>query len=281
MCQLICGWDNEVPTIEELRRSCIANPDGFGFAVVGDTGKGLEMVKRRSMDSELAISEFYRVIETAKPLAWLFHSRIATSGQVNESMCHPFKVGNDSDTVLAHNGILNIKPRDGMSDTATLAKYGLPAMGGVRALESPIVWSMFDTWAEDNYSKIALLSARSDLDVPLAIAGESLGKWESGIWFSNNSHKASPRVPIYSPTTGRGAWASWDDYDYEELPRLARSTALATDLRAESSLFAGLEYECSVCKCSTTLDEDECRYCIECLYCEQLTCVCPRISEVE
>jgi hypothetical protein len=278
MCQLICGWDNEVPTLDELERSCIANPDGFGFGVVHDTGKGLELIKRRSMDSQLAISEFYRVIEDTKPLAWLFHTRIATSGQVNESMCHPFKVGNDSETVLAHNGILNIKPRDGMSDTATLAKYGLPAMGGVKSLESPIVWSMFDTWCEDNYSKVALLSARSDLAVPLAIAGESLGKWEQGIWFSNNSHKASAYSYASTPIASRGGWMGWDDYIYEPV-RLGSGRAI--DLDDKPNLFAGLLYQCSVCQCETPLDEDECRYCLACLYCEHLTCVCPSPSEGE
>jgi glutamine amidotransferase len=218
MCLLICGISKEIPTLEELQNSCANNPDGFGFALVREASGGMELVSKRSMHSGVLIDEFAREVDSPNTIAWLFHSRIATSGAVNEFQSHPFRVGRDSRSVLAHNGILPLKGENGDSDTAHLARVVVPSMGGVPALHQSGVFDMFDSWVEDNNSKVAILSARSDVEYPLLIAGETLGKWRGDVWFSNDSYRYSyswntrETDSLTKPYTSRWAWASDAEY---------------------------------------------------------------------
>lgn len=215
MCLLICGLGRDIPTESELSNACANNPDGFGFALVRESGDGLELVSRRSMRAGTLIEEFAREVEDSPTVAWLFHARIATSGAVNEFQSHPFKVGRDSHSVLAHNGILPLVGENGDSDTAHLARVVVPSMGGVPALHRSGVFDMFDTWVEDNNSKVAVLSARDDVEFPLLIAGESLGDWRGDVWFSNDSYRYSyswTNRDTLTPAIG-GGW-SWDNELY-------------------------------------------------------------------
>jgi len=218
MCLLICGISRDIPTESELHNACENNPDGFGFALVREVAGGLELVSRRSMRAGVIIDEFAREVEESATIAWLFHSRIATSGLVNEYQSHPFKVGRDSRSVLAHNGILPLTGANGDSDTAHLARVVIPSMGGVPALHNEGVFGMFDSWVEENNSKVAVLTARGDVSFPLLIAGETLGAWRGDVWFSNDSYKYSyswnsrDTDSLTKPYSTRWAWASDSEY---------------------------------------------------------------------
>src|SRR4051812_2097818 len=98
MCILTLFKPGVTPDLLALRAGAAANPDGHGYAVVADgrilTGHGL--------DPDAVIDQFATVRAEFPDTAALFHSRLATHGAVCADNCHPFVVGGDERTVLAH-----------------------------------------------------------------------------------------------------------------------------------------------------------------------------------
>jgi glutamine amidotransferase len=120
----------------------------------------------------------------------MWHARYATHGVKNEQNCHPFQVGDDEGTYLAHNGVLDvaIPHGDRRSDTRVFAEDTLPKLGGVAALDDDTIWLMISKWASG--SKIAVLTTSPTAKYPMYLVNENLGTWDNeGIWWSNQSHK--------------------------------------------------------------------------------------------
>ena len=120
----------------------------------------------------------------------IWHSRIATHGVKNESNCHPFQVGGDRLTYLAHNGMLDVdQPKDDKrSDTRVFAEEVLPAMGGVCSLDNPTIFDMVSGWARN--SKLAILTLDPKAERQLYIINEKAGSWDDNfVWWSNTRHR--------------------------------------------------------------------------------------------
>lgn len=185
MCLLIVCEPGHQPTAEELRQGSCANPHGFGFAMVA----GDKIIHKRGMSAKKINREFLR-LRAEHPDGWaMWHSRYATHGVKNESNCHPYPIGDDGLTYLAHNGVLSqkIPAGDKRSDTRVFAEDTLTAMGGVSALNNDTVLDMISKWAGG--SKIAVLTLDPASEYQMIMINENLGKWVDGVWYSNDSHK--------------------------------------------------------------------------------------------
>ena len=133
----------------------------------------------------------------------MFHARWATHGSENLTNVHPFHVGNDPQTVIAHNGVLNVNiPKgDDRSDTRYFAEELLPLRsaklwdkeGKVRRMREQIMGG----------SKFVVFTTNPRYKHPVYIIGENLGHWdEDGTWWSNDSYMYSWRKTKRSATLG-------------------------------------------------------------------------------
>ena len=222
MCLLCVMEPNKTPTRAELVNASECNPDGFGYAIALPD----QIITARSMNADELISDFFAMREKYPDTWAMWHARLTTHGGNTLENCHPFKVGSDERTYLAHNGILDVrmtKTDSHRSDTRIFAETILPAMGGSVALDNPYVFEMLETFASG--SKIAVLTANPRNKYPVYIINEHLGKWDSGIWWSNDSHKPySNRYWLgYSkksttPAVLEGEVKAWESsaYDYAD-----------------------------------------------------------------
>ena len=242
MCLLIVCEPGHQPTEAELNRGSCANPHGFGFAMVA----GDEIIHRRGMSAKKINAEFLR-LRAEHPNGWaIWHSRYATHGVKNESNCHPYPMGDDGLTYLAHNGVLDqpIPAGDKRSDSRVFAEDTLPAMGGVRALNNDTVRAMVSEWAGS--SKIAILTLDPVAEYQVIILNENLGTWVEGVWYSNGSHKP-PVVydyPLYSVPSK--SWTTLDEVFDDPI-----------------------EFECPECLSSQSFEDcmswcSQCGICFEC-----------------
>ncbi|MFJ2834319.1 hypothetical protein ACIO52_03040 [Nocardia sp. NPDC087230] len=190
MCLLTFIPASVSPYPQALLRGADANPHGHGFALIA----GDRIVTGHGMNAQDVIDAFARVRAAHPEGPALFHSRYATHGIRTVANCHPFRLGGDARTVLAHNGILpkRVHPSayDWRSDTRIAAEDYLPQMPfgsldthrGARGLE---------TWLGS--SKLLILTVDPAYDQQVYLFGESRGHWDHGIWYSNSSYLPVPR----------------------------------------------------------------------------------------
>jgi len=200
MCLLTFAHEGVTPDLDALKTGAENNPDGFGFAIHA----GSHIVKCSGLDFDQVIEEFIkqRAIHSG-PM--LFHSRITTHGGTSKANCHPFQIGRDRLSVLAHNGMLPIAEDKGRSDTRILAEDLLPSYGGVSALNGKKFRKKLSKFAEG--SKLVILTANSSSANPFWIINENLGSWSDGVWWSNSSYKWSRKSYAWSNTYTSG-WSS-------------------------------------------------------------------------
>lgn len=201
-----------MPDIEALWNGTVYNSDGHGFAIIID-GK---IRIGRGWSAFDMINEFAGLRRKNLEYPAIFHSRLATHGITTKDNIHPFVVGRDTRTVIAHNGIFNsgqlgLPVGHYKSDTRYWAEDFLPrarkmnllrAKGRARAAQ----------WM-GTYNKVAGISLNPDRDATGFILNERSGEWEEGIWYSNDDYLGKPRYA--STFVGRGNTAGgWiDDYD--------------------------------------------------------------------
>lgn len=156
MCMLCVIPPNVIPSREKLENSALNNPHGFGFAIVVPSENRIH--SERTMNADTSINRFIEM-RTKYPEGYaMWHARLATHGSTTVDNCHPFKVGHDERTYLAHNGILPIIEPQGdlRSDTRIFAEDLLPAIGGVSALDNDQVFNLMEDFTSG--SKVAILT---------------------------------------------------------------------------------------------------------------------------
>lgn len=260
MCLLSVYKPGAPVVVEHLEAGAECNPDGHGFAVIAgdriETGKG--------MNAAATIAAFVEV-RNAHPNGWaLFHSRITTDGATNVDNCHPFVVGGDARTVLAHNGILPAaaRPRKGdtRSDTRILAELLIPrgVFGSIRRASGR---RTLEKWiAKDGYAnKVAILTVDPRYKGSAFILGESHGTWVDGAWHSNGGYKPyMPYVPTRRSYAESAAYAGYiaGDYSYAEYLDMcftgvskARGVDICPMCQSSADVEAGTGYclKCRVC----------------------------------
>jgi hypothetical protein len=186
MCMLCVIPPNVLPSREKLENSALNNPDGFGYAIA--IPKEQRILVGHTMNADEAINDFLE-LKAKYPHGYaLWHARLATHGSMCLENCHPFQVGRDTKTFLAHNGILPTvdEKKSDRSDTRILAESILPRMGGVTALDDPQMWSVLEEFTAG--SKVVVLSVNPKAKYQMYLLHEKSGKYdESEVWWSNDS----------------------------------------------------------------------------------------------
>lgn len=216
MCLLTFIPKGVTPDRERFERAAKSNPDGFGFAIhAGD-----HIVTDKDMNFDLLWSRWQEARKTETGPA-LFHFRITTHGVTDLTNCHPFTVGGDPLSVLAHNGMLDIEVPKGdlRSDTHLFAQHVLPEFGGVAALDDETNMTAIETWARG--SKMVILSASPLARYDWYIINEKDGHWAHDMWWSNHSYIY--RAPALTSYGSYGGWGGhyggsdwYKDYKYKQ-----------------------------------------------------------------
>ena len=184
MCTLTYIPSGKTPKESDLVNSCCANPHGFGYAIIA----GDEIIIGKSLDYKALIQEFIKLREQYPNGDALFHSRYATHGEMTVANCHPFLVGGDNKTVLAHNGVLPVPVVDERSDTRTFAEDILPVYFKNGGLDNPVVFNALEYWSKG--SKILVLTVNKAFKRSVYLLNEKDGHFDSdGIWWSNYNYK--------------------------------------------------------------------------------------------
>ena len=201
MCLLVFMPEGKTATKEALETASWYNDDGFGWAIRTPD----KILVGKHMDFEKAYEEFITARSSYNGDA-LFHLRITTHGATDLENCHPFYVGKDSLSVVAHNGMLPVPTtkEDTRSDTRIFAETLLPKRGGIAFLNGKGSLTELEKWAAG--SKLVFLTANPASKWRYVIANMEDGDWgkdgNEGVWFSNNSYKyARSSVKSYS-----GGW---------------------------------------------------------------------------
>jgi len=288
MCLLTFIPEGVDPSLADLAMGQENNPDGFGWAIALED----RIIIDRGMVAGRVLESFAKARTQHMDAPALFHSRIATAGGLDKYNAHPFYLGNDPLTVIAHNGILPRKAQpargDHRSDTRLLAEVYLPkhrfgaihTHGGRKQLAK---------WAGGG-NKFVILTANPRFKYQAYILNDTFGEWDGGCWWSNDSF----REPWWHKYGGSTKW-SWRDGEWSPNPyRLGEPTRKA--LTAREALDEEYAYEdvvdsfdvadddtCQFCYAKGVLDNDTflCPYCWTCQLCAQGTdnCRCPRRSE--
>jgi len=258
MCLLVVCKPGSVPKHDDLHRGACANPHGYGFAMVIN-GK---IFRYRTMSRKKAVNKFLEIRSQNPDGYAIWHARYATHGVKNEDNCHPFQVGSDEDTVLAHNGVLDthIEEKDKRSDTRIFAEDTLPKLGGVAALDDENLWLLVEGWASG--SKIAVLTVNPTAKHQLYLVNERLGEWDDdGVWWSNKSYQAEDKkygryTSTYSSytTVGTPDYGSFYLKDNDDLATMP----------------------CPNCMIESTWEREWCEHCNLCYDCSspEQSCMC-------
>jgi hypothetical protein len=212
MCLLVFMSKGVTASEKSLETAAYHNDDGFGWAIRTPDklliGKGMDFAKVHS--------EFLAARSSYDGEA-LFHLRITTQGGTNLDNCHPFYVGKDKLSVVAHNGMLPVADdKTGRSDTRIFAETLLPKRGGIAFLNGEHTLPQLEKWAEG--SKLVFLTVNPASKWRYVIANAELGHWadgaEEGVWYSNKSY-TYPKTTWSSYyggkySTGYGYQTGWD-----------------------------------------------------------------------
>lgn len=161
------------------------NRDGYGWAIVTDAG----IILRRTLSLDEALDSFieYRLEHLG---AALFHSRWTTHGASTVGNCHPWIVGTDYRTVLAHNGVIqHCTPAHGdrRSDTGVFAQDIVPRQ--FRRLDKPSVRNALARYIGTR-NKVLILTSNPRYRQNAYLFNESAGQWDgdTGMWHSNGDY---------------------------------------------------------------------------------------------
>jgi hypothetical protein len=265
MCMLSIITPEADVNYEHLLNGARQNTDGYGFAMVTHKGAG-GLIVERSMNRWELIEKF-REARTAYPGKYaMFHSRWGTAGVRDVTNCHPFQVGNDPLTVLAHNGVFAglspTDPADPRSDTAVFAEEIMPKR--YRRLDRIGVQQQLMS-AIGTYNKVGILSANPRYLDDAYLFNQPAGIWVEGVWHSNSDYKGGYRY--------RSAYLAdtWDDDDWTvyESPksgktfRWRRTMSLCpicgADLTETLDITSGECVDCGFCvDCQTFMRDCSC-----------------------
>ena len=272
MCMLCVIPPQVLPSREKLENSALNNPDGFGFAIAIPSENRIHV--ERTMNADDSINAFLAMRAKYPEGYAIWHARYATHGSTTLDNCHPFYVGSDGLTVLAHNGVLPTEELKGdlRSDTRIFAEDILARIGGVTALDNPQIYNMLEDFSTG--SKIAVLTVDPRAKYDLYLLHENKGKIDdAGVWWSNDScdlnYYAKP-APMkyngyYDNEWGNAAWGM-DSYT----PSSSKSSSQVLD---------DSKYQCEVCMAILDADELEstdylCVFCESCQLCTMNMSVC-------
>jgi glutamine amidotransferase len=246
MCLLTYCPAQVMPDATALLNGADRNADGHGFAIVADD----RLIVERGLDAQALIEAFEAARHRHPAGPALFHSRLATHGHTGPDNCHPFPVGGDARTVLAHNGVLPqaVQPTRGdpRSDTRITAEEFLPTFGSLHTRRTR---TRFERWMTP-HNKMVLLTVDRRFTQRAYLLNEASGIWNGGIWYSNDGYLADIETPW---PLDDGPWG-WSPF-----------------AQGPDQL-----HRCLVCHTVIEVAEDTCRHCGWCFGCGEMPddCFC-------
>lgn len=246
MCLLTFLPAGVLPDTDALVNGAEVNDDGHGFAIVTDN----RILIRHGLSGEPMIEAFDTARREHLDGPALFHSRLATHGTERDlANCHPFCLGGDDRTVLAHNGVLPkaVQPDKGdpRSDTRIAAETFLPAFGSLRLRRTRQRVQRWMTPA----NKIVILTVDRRYRERAYILNEAAGIWHNGIWYSNDGYRPYLAPHRLGGNQSLWGWSPGEQWDFDR---------------------------CGVCQAVIDTTDDECPYCGGCPICGDWpdTCAC-------
>jgi glutamine amidotransferase len=251
MCLLTFLPAGVLPDTAALFNGATVNNDGHGFAIVA----GGQLIVHRGMHAEAIIEAFAAARRQHPHGPALFHSRFGTHGEAIIDNCHPFPVGGDGRTVLAHNGILPpvVQPAkdDPRSDTRIAAEDFIPTFGSLRTRRIRL---RLQRWMS-THNKVVILTVDRRFKQRSYILNEQSGIWDGGIWYSNDGYLPTPPA----------RWLAASNVDWDWPPCSRRR---AGDWRGSNV------ERCPNCEAITDVFDGECGYCGWCLDCGEMPDQC-------
>jgi predicted glutamine amidotransferase len=201
MCMLTYLPAGIQPDTSALANGAVHNNDGHGYAIVA----GDRIITGRGMNAAAVIDEFAALRSLHPNQPALFHSRYATHGSVTEDNIHPFPIGGDPRTVLAHNGVLPKKAhpsrRDPRSDTR-IAADDILSTKRFLTLDRPATRQRIESWLGAS-NKLVILTVNPRYPDHGYLFNEQAGYWDNQSWYSNRDYLDSH--------PGQTAWWGLDD----------------------------------------------------------------------
>lgn len=182
MCVIAVKTKNISPISDEILQQCWdSNPHGAGVAVIKHGTKKIIM-KKGLMTKQLLLDFCHQNIEE-KDTA-VYHFRLATSGNINAEMCHPFPINSGAKNTVSgeftgkieflfHNGVVGHGTRK-KSDTAILAEQlqsknpksknlvlQYLAKSNKFVVMTPTTLRLYGSWIKDEQATGALFSNSS------------------------------------------------------------------------------------------------------------------------
>jgi hypothetical protein len=198
MCMLSYYPEGIQPDLERLHNGAETNRDGYGWAIAA----GGKLLTGKGLGEDQVIGQFEAARKEHPGGPALFHSRFSTSGNLRDvDNCHPFTVGRDKQTVLAHNGVLFDMPKgDARSDTRYFAETMIKPEGFTR-FDKPSVRRALEKWLGPA-NKIVVLTVNPRYREHSYIFNEKSGIWTGdGEWHSNDGY-------LPSRWSYRGGWCA-------------------------------------------------------------------------
>ena len=261
MCLLTYLPPDVMPDAEAIGNGMIFNDDGHGYAIVA----GDDIIVGRGFVGEKVLEEFTLARWQHPEGPALFHSRLATDGAESLANVHPFAIGGDHRTVMAHNGIMPLRPSKGdpRSDTRLVAESYIPR--AYRNLRGRRARLRFQRWM-GRYNKVVILTVDNRFRDRAYILNEDQGIWSEGSWYSNDGY-----LPYTLSSRVNPAW--WREY------------AEAYDESTVIGKVEEIEGPCGLCRVWIDFSLTECPYCGWCTDCrenpEDCQCYAPMTHKSE
>lgn len=274
MCMLTYYPNDVMPDIHALRNGAEFNNDGHGYAIV-ERGR---IIVRKSLDFERLATAFTKDRLAHPDGPALFHSRFATHGRVNKQNCHPFRVGGDKQTILAHNGVMPIQwqpsGKDARTDTAVFAEEYVSRLTK-GWLDKDDERDIVELRLKSN--KVVVLTTNPAFERRAYILNEQYGEWFNGAWYSNDDYLDEPEFSYRN-------WVKWDKADWtkwEDAESWADQDVPGSQDPGVSAWLATRQTETMDCDYCLTLasvspEKGICRWCRTCAWCshDENDCKC-------
>ena len=210
----------KMPDTETIRAMWRNNPDGAGYMYAKDGKIRIEKGFMKLADLEASLAKTAKRVNL-DDVSVVLHFRIKTHGEICPGNCHPFPVTRSVKALqslsscatlgIAHNGIIPIAPRKGISDTMEYTASQL----------APLYAAMPDFYRNDNaielvrnaiQSKLAIMNGEGEI----VLIGDFNEK--DGIKYSNYSYAASrwSYAPKYTSSHASSYLWDFDEPGYDD-----------------------------------------------------------------